>query len=79
MRTAVLSKNNMVALLCVKTANEGGAICRVDPRETNPSVQIYDDPEKAIEWFNEKFADKQEKRLASRLRRIAAARLEFSD
>lgn len=51
-RTAVLSKNNMIALLCVKTANEGGAICRVDPREAQPSVQIYDDPEKAIEWFN---------------------------
>ena len=51
MRTAVLSKNNMVALLCVKTANQGGAICRVDPREINPSVQIYDDPEKAMEWF----------------------------
>ena len=51
MRTAILSKNNMVALLCVKTASEGGAICRVDPRETNPSVQLYDDPEKAIEWF----------------------------
>ncbi|MEO8071793.1 MAG: hypothetical protein ABI891_04880 [Acidobacteriota bacterium] len=52
MRTAILSKNNMVALLCVKTANEGGAICRVDPRENNPSVQIYDDPAKALEWFN---------------------------
>ena len=51
MRTAVLSKNNMVALLCVKTATEGGAICRVDPREVNPSVQIYDDPAKAMEWF----------------------------
>ena len=51
MRTAVLSKNNMVALLCVKTATEGGAICRVDPREANPSVQIYDDPAKAMEWF----------------------------
>ncbi len=51
MRTAILSKNNMVALLCVKTANEGGAICRVDPRETNPAVQIYDDPAKAMEWF----------------------------
>jgi hypothetical protein len=50
-RTAILSKNNMVALLCVKTATEGGAICRVDPREVNPSVQIYDDPAKAIEWF----------------------------
>ena len=51
-RTAVLSKNNMIALLCVKTANEGGAICRVDPRENQPSVQIYDNPESALEWFN---------------------------
>ncbi len=51
-RTAVLSKNNMVALLCIKTADKGGAICRVDPREPNPAVQIYDDPEKALEWFN---------------------------
>jgi hypothetical protein len=52
MRTAILSKNNMIALLCVKTANQGGAICRVDPRESTPSVQLYDDPDKAIEWFN---------------------------
>jgi len=51
-RTAVLSKNNMVALLCINTAEKGGAICRVDPREVNPAVQIYDDPEKALEWFN---------------------------
>ena len=50
-RTAILQKNNMLALLCVKTATQGGAICRVDPREKNPSVQLYDDPEKAIEWF----------------------------
>ena len=51
MRTAVLQKNNMVALLCIKGADEGAAICRVDPREEHPSVQIYDDPAKAIEWF----------------------------
>ena len=51
MRTAILSKNSMLALLCVKTATEGGAICRVDPREANPAVQIYDDPQKAMEWF----------------------------
>ncbi len=50
-RTAILSKNNMIALLCVKTANQGGAICRVDPREDRPSVQLYDDPEKAVAWF----------------------------
>ena len=56
-RTAILSKNNMVALLCVKTATQGGAICRVDPREANPSVQIYDDPAKALEWFHQKSAN----------------------
>ena len=28
-RTAVLKKRNMVALLCIKTASEGAAICRV--------------------------------------------------
>ncbi|MEZ5344493.1 MAG: hypothetical protein R2681_02960 [Pyrinomonadaceae bacterium] len=51
MRTAILSKNNLVALLCLKTANEGGAICRVDPRESNPAVQLYDDPDKALDWY----------------------------
>ena len=50
-RTAVLQKNDMVALLCIKSASEGAAICRVDPREAKPAVQIYDDPEKALEWF----------------------------
>lgn len=50
-RTAVLQKNNMVALLCIKTASEGAAICRVDPREDYPAVQIYDDAGKAVEWF----------------------------
>lgn len=56
MRTALLSKNNMFALLCLKTANEGGAICRVDPREGNPAVQLYDDPEKAVDWFTKSLA-----------------------
>ena len=50
-RTAVLQKNDMVALLCIKSASEGAAICRVDPRESKPAVQIYDDPAKALEWF----------------------------
>lgn len=51
-RTAILSKNEMIALLCMKTAVDGGAICRVDPREKRPVVQVYDDPKKAEEWFN---------------------------
>ena len=50
-RAAVLQKNNMVALLCIKSASQGAAICRVDPRESRPAVQLYDDPEKALEWF----------------------------
>ncbi len=50
-RTAVLSKDDMFALLCLKTADQGGAICRVDPREANPAVQLYDDAEKALDWY----------------------------
>jgi len=50
-RTAVLQKNNMVALLCIKSATAGAAICRVDPREEQPAVQLYKDPKAALEWF----------------------------
>jgi hypothetical protein len=50
-RTAILRKNNMLALLCYKSAAEGAAICRVDPRENRPAVQLYDDPNAALEWF----------------------------
>ena len=50
-RTAVLEKNSMIALLCIKSATAGAAICRVDPRENNPAVQLYDDPTAALEWF----------------------------
>jgi hypothetical protein len=50
-RTAVLQKNNMVALLCIKSASAGAAICRVDPREEQPAVQLYKDPTAAHEWF----------------------------
>jgi hypothetical protein len=50
-RTAVMQKNEMIALLCIKTAPAGAAICRVDPREDHPAVQIYDDADAAVEWF----------------------------
>ncbi|HTH51384.1 MAG TPA: hypothetical protein VL501_05600 [Pyrinomonadaceae bacterium] len=50
-RTAVMAKNDMIALLCLKTAPAGAAICRVDPREERPAVQIYDDATAALEWF----------------------------
>jgi len=51
MRTAVMQKNDMIALLCIKTASAGAAICRVDPREDRPAIQIYDDANAAVEWF----------------------------
>ena len=50
-RTAVMQKDNLIALLCIKTATAGAAICRVDPREDRPAVQIYDDASAAVEWF----------------------------
>lgn len=50
-RTAVMQKGDMIALLCIKTATAGAAICRVDPREERPAVQIYDDASAAVEWF----------------------------
>ena len=43
--------DNMIALLCIKTATAGAAIYRVDPREDRPAVQIYDDASAAVEWF----------------------------
>ncbi len=51
LRTAILQKENMVALLCIKSAPVGAAICRVDPREHLPAVQLYDDPHAALHWF----------------------------
>jgi hypothetical protein len=50
-RTAVLLKNGMIAVLGVQTFDQGGTICRVDPREERPDVQLYDNPEDALKWF----------------------------
>lgn len=50
-RTAVMLKNGMVALLCIRSASQGAAICRVDPREPIPAVQLYDDRDAATNWY----------------------------
>ena len=55
-RTAVLSKKGMLALLTVKTNEDGGQIVRVDPRQQLPTAQRYDTPESAIEWFRRSLA-----------------------
>jgi len=55
-RTAVLSKKGMLALLTVRTNEDGGQIVRVDPRQQLPTAQRYDTPESAIEWFRRSLA-----------------------
>jgi hypothetical protein len=51
-RTAILQKDRMTALLCIKSATAGAAICRVDPRESLPAVQLYEDRDAAMLWFS---------------------------
>jgi hypothetical protein len=51
-RTVVMVKEEMIALLGLKTSPQGGLIVRVDPRENRPAAQTYDDPAAASLWFN---------------------------
>ena len=51
LRTAILQNNELTALLCIKSATAGAAICRVDPRESFPAVQLYEDRDAAMLWF----------------------------
>jgi len=55
-RTVLLAKNEMLALLGLKKSAESGIIVRVDPRQPLPSAQRYDDIESAVEWFNRSLA-----------------------
>ena len=50
-RTAVLRKNDMLALLSLKSSPDGGQIVRLDPRDTLPSMQSYETEEEALKWF----------------------------
>lgn len=55
-RTVLLAKNDMLAVLGLKTTAESGMIVRSDPRQEIPSAQTYDDPEAAAMWFNRSLA-----------------------
>ncbi len=55
-RTAVLRKNDMLALLSLKASPDGGQIVRLDPRETLPSMQNYETEEEALKWFTRSLA-----------------------
>ncbi|MCA1593910.1 MAG: hypothetical protein LC754_14920 [Acidobacteria bacterium] len=50
-RTAVMAKNDLIALLTLKVSAAGGQIVRVDPRESLPSAQRYEDEATALTWF----------------------------
>ena len=56
LRTAVLTKDGMLALLSLKTSPSGGQIVRFDPREPLPSAQSYESEEDAVRWFNRSLA-----------------------
>ena len=55
-RTVVMSKNGMIALLSLKISPAGGQIVRVDPRQTIPSAQSYEDSDAAAHWFKRSLA-----------------------
>lgn len=55
-RTVLLVKNDMLALLGLKQSAEAGVIVRIDPRQSLPSAQKYDDAAAALKWFNRSLA-----------------------
>ena len=56
LRTVLLMKNEMLALLGLKQSAEAGIIVRVDPRQPVPAAQTYDDAAAALKWFNRSLA-----------------------
>ena len=55
-RTAILTKGEMIGLLSLKTSDEGGVVVRIDPRESQPAGQTYEDSAAAEKWFNRSLA-----------------------
>ncbi len=55
-RTVLMAKSTMIALLSLKTSTHGGVIVRYDPREEQPAAQVYNDPSAASKWFNRSLA-----------------------
>jgi hypothetical protein len=50
-RAALLAKQEMIALLSLRTAAGGGRIVRIDPRQPAPAAKSYEDPAEAQRWF----------------------------
>ncbi|MFN2455041.1 MAG: hypothetical protein ABR577_12555 [Pyrinomonadaceae bacterium] len=56
LRSVVLAKTDLIALLCLKTSERGAMVVRVDPRQENPVAQVYEDAAAATKWFNRSIA-----------------------
>jgi hypothetical protein len=55
-RTVVLAKNDLLALLGLKTTTRGALIVRVDPRQPLPVAKAYEDVSDAAHWFKRSLA-----------------------
>ncbi|HEX8178161.1 MAG TPA: hypothetical protein VF525_01320 [Pyrinomonadaceae bacterium] len=56
LRTVVLAKNDLLALLGLKTTTRGALIVRVDPRQALPVAKAYEDVSDAAHWFKRSLA-----------------------
>lgn len=56
LRTVLLVKSEMIALLGLRQSTEAATIVRIDPRQPLPSSQQYDDAAAAVKWFNRSLA-----------------------
>jgi hypothetical protein len=50
-RAALLAKQEMIALISLRTAAGGGRIVRIDPRQPLPAAKSYEDAAEAQRWF----------------------------
>ena len=55
-RTALLTKNDLVALISLKTTTRGSVIVRYDPRQSLPVAKAYEDTDEAAQWFRRSLA-----------------------
>jgi hypothetical protein len=51
LRTAVMTKGEMIALITLRTTDKGAQITRYDPRESVPTARQYEDATEASRWF----------------------------
>jgi hypothetical protein len=58
-RAALLAKQEMIALISLRTVAGGGRIVRIDPRQAMPAAKSYEDPAEAERWFRRSLVTSQ--------------------